>query len=207
MDFYTCRVAYLSLLGCLVAMVKVLIVVMQDTDHSPLAWRRHDDEALTDDAVPDFLLTYKGPGVVQTGGEVQGGIREEDIPEEPVIPNDKPRSPHWEENAKTEETQEDVSAVKEPEKPKPPPPAEKAIPKDKSVDNRKQMRLGTDKTTKEDSVEGAKKPTKEQWEKEKPAELFGDQPKTDQWKDSTKVTDETVAPPEEIDPFERMHNG
>ena len=208
MDFYTYRVAYLSLLGCFVVMVKVLIVVMQDTDHNPLAWRRYNDEAPTDDVVPDFLLTSKGPGVVQNGGEAQGGIRQEDISGDPVVPNDRPRSPHWEENPKTEEKKEDAPAVKEPEKPKPPPPAEKEIPKDKSVDNPKQMPLGTDKTTKEDGVEGAKKPTKEQWEKEKPADLFGDQPKTDQWKDDiTKITNETVATLGEIDPFERMHNG
>jgi hypothetical protein len=193
----------------------VLILVMLDTEHNPLAWRRHHDEVPTDDAVPDFLVTSKGPGVVQSGAEAQGGIRREDLSLEPPAPLGKSRSPQWEEPKMEEKKEaapiakEAAPVVKEPEKPKPPPPADKETPKDKSIENRKQMPLGTEKNSKEDNLESSKKPTKEQWEKGKPADLFGDQPKTDQWKDDTPnvPSNETTTPPGDIDPFERMHDG
>ena len=93
-------------------------------------------------------------------------------------------------------------------------PKEKAL-KDRPLENPKQMPLQADKNPAQEG-EGAKKPTKEQWEEKRPAkDLFADQPKTDQWKEDPEnafanelATHASAEKPAvETDPFERMHDG
>ena len=207
MDSYVVSVAHLSLLGYVRESMKWVAdrVVMQDTEHNPLAWKRHEVDITAEDTVPEFMLAPARTGVVKNGEWTKG-----QRPRDPALPIEEKTEPIKEEEIKKADN---VPPQRKPVKP-PPPPAEKEVPKAKPPVDSKQVPLQADNKPAQDGTDGVKKPTKEEWEKKKPAEGFVDQPKTDQWKEDTPnaAVDEPKkadppAPATEKDPFERMHNG
>lgn len=176
---------------------------MQDTAHNPLAWKRDEVDMTADDRVPEFMFAPAKTGVVKNGEWTQGRR-----PRDPPVEDAKP------EPNKEKEIKKGINVPPHEKPVKPPPPPEKVVPKDKSLVETKQVPLQAANKPAQEGADGVKKPTKEQWEKHKPAEGFVDQPKTDQWKEDTpnapadepKKADPPAAPAEK-DSFEHMHDG